>query len=56
LEEEDMNTERVTRFEVIDETGRVLTRYGVYVTLSLQDNGRTLKAFVIPAGENREQS
>lgn len=49
-----MNTEKVTRFEVIDETGRVLTRSGVYVTLCLQDDKRTLKVFLIPAGEGRE--
>lgn len=44
-----MNTNKVTRFEVIDDddTGRVLVRYGVHVQLSLQDGGRTLKVFLI---------
>jgi hypothetical protein len=38
--------EDVTRFEVIDETGRALARYGVHVELHYQDNGRTLKVFL----------
>jgi hypothetical protein len=42
----DAPKDRVTRFEVIDETGRVLTYYGVKVQLSYQDDGRTLKVFV----------
>lgn len=36
----------VTRFEVIDESGRALVRYGVKVKLSLQDEIRTLKIFL----------
>ena len=40
----------VTRFEVIDHTasgeGRALVRYSVAVTLSYQDDGRTLKVFL----------
>jgi hypothetical protein len=36
----------VTRFEVIDDTGRAYTRHGVSVGLSRQDEGRTLKVFV----------
>lgn len=49
-----MNTDQVTRLEVIDHTvaaqnaglaGRVLLRRDVKVTLSLQDDGRTLKVF-----------
>jgi hypothetical protein len=39
-------TQRVTRFEVIDEHGRAFVRYGVAVELSYQDDGRTLKVFV----------
>jgi hypothetical protein len=39
-------TTRVTRFEVIDETGRVLVRHGVILELSFQDEGRTLKVFL----------
>ena len=37
--------ETVTRFEVIDETGRVIVHYGK-VDLSFQDNNKTLKLFV----------
>lgn len=44
------DTSSVTRFEVIDYTGagtgRMLTRDDVTVELSLQDDGRTLKAFL----------
>jgi hypothetical protein len=36
----------VTRFEVIDESGRSYVRYGVEIELSYQDDGRTLKVFV----------
>jgi hypothetical protein len=36
----------VDRFEVIDETGRLLTRKPVNVELSYQDDGRTLKVFL----------
>lgn len=39
-------TNKVTRFEVIDETGRAYIRYSVDVKVSLQDDGRTLKVFV----------
>jgi hypothetical protein len=35
----------VTRFEVIDDTGRVLVMNPVTITLSYQDTGRTLKVF-----------
>lgn len=41
--------ERVTRFEVIDESGRTYVRDHrgpVEVSLSFQDGGRTLKVFV----------
>ena len=38
----------ISRFEVIDETGRVYVREGVSVELSYQDEGRTLKAFLTP--------
>ena len=36
----------LTRIEVIDETGRAYVRRAVSVTLSYQDDGRTLKLFV----------
>jgi hypothetical protein len=41
-----VNTEKVTRFEVIDENGRPYVRYGVAVRLLVQDDGQTLKVFV----------
>ena len=42
-----MNTTKVTRFEVIDETGRAFVMYGAKdLTLQLQDDDRTLKVFV----------
>jgi hypothetical protein len=36
----------VTRFEVIDETGRAYVRRQVEIELNYQDDGRTLKVFV----------
>ncbi len=39
----------VTRIEVIDETGRVYTRWRTSIQLSYQDEGRTLKIFVKPS-------
>ncbi len=41
-----MNTNKVTRFEVIDQSGRKLVRYDIKLDLSLQDNGKTLKVFL----------
>ena len=42
-----MNTNKVTRLEVIDKDGRVFSYHDLEnVTLDLQDNGRTLKIFV----------
>jgi hypothetical protein len=38
----------VTRVEVIDENGRVYTKWNCSVELSYQDNGRTLKLFINP--------
>jgi hypothetical protein len=38
--------ERVTRVEVIDETGRAYSRWNVYVRAMCQDDGRTLKLFI----------
>lgn len=40
------NFDKVTRFEVIDGTGRAYVRYGVSVKLQLQDDDRTLKVFI----------
>mgnify|MGYP001431543545 FL=1 len=36
----------INRFEVIDETGRVIVRHGVSVELNYQDDGKTLKVFL----------
>lgn len=44
-------TKEVTRFEVIDDTGRILVKYGVSVELSLQYDGNTLKVFLTKEGE-----
>jgi hypothetical protein len=42
-----MNTDKITRVEVIDENGRSYTKYGVTdVQLILQDDERTLKIFL----------
>jgi hypothetical protein len=42
-----MNTDKVTRVEVIDETGRVYVRHNIaIVQAQFQDNNRTLKLFV----------
>ena len=46
-------TEKVTRFEVIDETGRAYVKYDVKVEMSYQDEGRTLKVFLTPAPKAR---
>jgi hypothetical protein len=49
-----MDTSKVTRFEVIGGPARMLVRYGVSVELSLQDGGRTLKAFLEDLSDGRE--
>ena len=36
----------VSRFEVVDETGRLIVKYGVSVELLYQDDGKTLKVFL----------
>lgn len=47
-----MDTDKVTRLEVIDHRGsvtdvaRVFQANNIHVTLQIQDEGRTLKAFV----------
>ena len=40
------NTKTITRFEVINEKGRVLVYYNVKVELLYQDDGKTLKVFL----------
>ena len=39
-------SQKVTRFEVIDDTGRSYVREGVSVLVAYQDGGKTLKVFV----------
>lgn len=47
--------DKVTRFEVIDSSHRVLVRYGLtYVRAQLQDGGRTLKVFLLDEFEDNE--
>tara|TARA_B110000858_G_scaffold171995_1_gene202880 strand:- start:46 stop:207 length:162 start_codon:yes stop_codon:yes gene_type:complete len=42
-----MDLDKVTRFEVVDNTGRAYVKYGVQeLKFQLQDDGLTLKAFV----------
>ena len=38
--------EHITRFEVIDENGRAYARHFAEVTVSLQDDNKTLKIFI----------
>lgn len=53
-----MNTSKVNRIEVIDETGRAYVKGSIYgapvkVELSYQDDGRTLKVFVTDIKESK---
>ena len=54
-----MNTEKITRFEVIDHTsefqGRILVKYGVKVEISIQDDGRTMKVFLTDNTDNNKK-
>lgn len=55
IKESREDTSTVTRFEVIDETGRAYVRYDVAVSVSFQDDDQTLKVFVKPKqGEGEE--
>jgi hypothetical protein len=49
----DKKLAKVTRLEVIDETGRIVVKYDVKVKLDYQDDGRTLKVFVEPKKESQ---
>ena len=51
----DKQVEEVTRFEVIDDTGRAYTSRGVSVKLSYQDDGRTLKVFVNKLNDGKNE-
>lgn len=46
-EDLDVNLDKITRLEIIDENGRSYTKWGVTeVQFSVQDNERTLKIFL----------
>ena len=47
-QEEMADNSKVTRFEVIDENGRVYSKWNCNVELSYQDDGKTLKVFIKP--------
>lgn len=53
-----METKNVTRVEVIDHTGRSYVNWNILnkVTVSLQDDGRTLKVFVDRKKEGIEKN
>lgn len=53
-----MKTDKITRVEVIDETGRAYIKYledDQEVVCDLQDDGRTLKVFVNRNQEDESQ-
>ena len=54
-----METDKITRFEVIDHTsefqGRILVKYGVRVEISIQDDGRTMKVFLTDNTDNNKK-
>ncbi len=45
-QENNDDSSKVSRFEVIDSNGRVYTKWGCNVELSYQDLGKTLKVFI----------
>lgn len=47
---------KVTRLEVIDEKGRLLTKWDCSVELSYQDDNRTLKIFVKSKDKTNEST
>jgi hypothetical protein len=53
-----METNKVTRFEVIDHTskkrGRIIVEYGVNVEISIQDDGQTMKVFLTDAKQQED--
>lgn len=54
----DVDTSKVNRIEVIDETGRAYVKGKIYgtpvkVKLSIQDDGQTLKVFVEEQGTDK---
>lgn len=55
LESADINTQKVTRVEVIDDTGRAYVNRNQdnAVEVQLQDNGRTLKVFIYKKNQEK---
>lgn len=55
-----VETEKITRFEVIDHTselqGRILVKYGVKVEISIQDDGKTMKIFLTDNTDNNKKN
>ena len=53
MSNERIETGKVTRVEVIDEDGRVFTKWSKHmrVEVQMQDEGRTLKVFISSHGE-----
>ena len=55
-----METEKITRLEVIDHTSefqdRILVKYGVKVEISIQDDGRTMKVLLTDKINNNEKT
>ena len=55
LEKTDINTDEVTRVEVIDNTGRAYVNWNSdnVVEVRLQDNGKTLKVFICKKNQEK---
>ena len=51
----DLNTQKVTRVEVIDSTGRVYVNWNPdnVVEVQLQDDGKTLKVFICKKNQKK---
>lgn len=48
----EIKTKKITRVEVIDENGRAYVGNDLVVTVSIQDDGRTMKVFVRKQNDN----
>ena len=51
-----VDASKITRVEVIDETGRAYVKWNCKVEESIQDQGRTLKLFVSEEDEINKES
>jgi len=54
--EELLDLSKVTRLEVIDETGRAYSKWNITVEPLFQDEGRTLKLFITQGSLKSKQS